>query len=157
MRTLRSLVTVIVRQPPRPVPLYFVDFASKSAWHAPFRVLPYFLSRKLLLNRRTVQAKHSTPGREALASDGIAEILRLVSVISLPSNEPDSFSQECSPQFGWFLEFWKFLKRRRINFGARTLTPPKFRILAPQATYFAKCCLKKPSVKDSARSASGLL
>src|SRR6516162_9587428 len=36
MRTLRLLVTVITRQPPRPVPLYFVDFASKPAWHAPF-------------------------------------------------------------------------------------------------------------------------
>ena len=42
MRTLHSLVTVIIRQPPRPVPFYFVDFASKSAWYAPFQVLPYF-------------------------------------------------------------------------------------------------------------------
>lgn len=51
MRTRRSLVTVIVRQPPRPVSLYFADFASKLAWYAPFRVLPCFLSRKLSLNR----------------------------------------------------------------------------------------------------------
>jgi hypothetical protein len=42
MRTLRLLVTVITRQPPRPAPLYFVDFASKPAWYAPFQVLPYF-------------------------------------------------------------------------------------------------------------------
>src|SRR5246127_2340899 len=103
MRTPRSLVTVTTRQPPTPVPSYFADFASKSAWHAPFRVLPYFLSRELLLNRRTVRAKHSTPGREPLASDAIAEILRFVSVFSLPSIEGDSFSKEWPSQFGWFL------------------------------------------------------
>jgi hypothetical protein len=50
MRTLRSLVIVTVRQPPRPVPLYFADFASKPAWYAPFRVLPLFIIKKVWHN-----------------------------------------------------------------------------------------------------------
>jgi hypothetical protein len=35
-------VTATTRQPPRPVPLYYSDFASKPAWYAPFWVLPCF-------------------------------------------------------------------------------------------------------------------
>jgi hypothetical protein len=96
---------------------------------------------------------------QALASDPIAEILRFVSVISLGAlsqthsrkiNRRNLVGSSSSGDMSFLKttpnQFWR----------ARTVTPPKFRILAPHAIYFAKCCLKKPSVKDSARSASGL-
>src|SRR5215469_7961429 len=73
MRTLRSLVIVTVRQPPRPVPLYFADFASKPAWYAPFRVLPLSLSRKfgtILM----VRAQHLTVEMWALARQQSSQV-----------------------------------------------------------------------------------
>src|SRR5215471_16462948 len=80
MRTLRLLVTVITRQPPRPVPLYFVDFASKPAWHAPFGFSHVFCQGSLAQSQ-TVRAKHFTPGMEALASDAIVKFSRFVTAI----------------------------------------------------------------------------
>src|SRR5215467_3975069 len=104
MRTLRLLVTVITRQPPRPVPLYFVDFASKPAWHAPFGFSHVFCQGSLAQSQ-TVRAKHSTPGMEALASDAIVKFSRFVTVI---------------PFCG--LNQIHCRKRDRHNFGIRTLT-----------------------------------
>jgi hypothetical protein len=78
---------------------------------------------------------------QALASDPIAEILRFVSVISLGAlsqthsrkiNRRNLVGSSSSGDMSFFKN------DAQINFGAReTVTPPKFRILAPHAIYFA--------------------
>jgi hypothetical protein len=64
MQTLRPPVTTTTRQPPTPVLLCFAAFASKPAWHAPFRVLPYFRG-SFSLNRDRMSEKILRSDRRA--------------------------------------------------------------------------------------------